>query len=71
MDDDDIQPAPISWSEYYITYGNAEIRIKFGENVVYSNFGTGNGYYNALGNDVVDFLGEEAKENKMATFLAY
>jgi hypothetical protein len=39
----------ITYDEYYIIFGNSEIRLKSLENRVFSNFGISNGYYNSKG----------------------
>ena len=48
----------MTYDQYYIIYGNAEIRIKAGQNTVFSNFGVNNGYYDPRGHKVDDFLNE-------------
>ena len=42
----------ITYDEYYIIFGNSEIRIKSLETKVMSNFGLRNGYYDSQGNGV-------------------
>lgn len=36
----------MSYDSYYVVFGNAEMRIRTGENKVFSNFGIQNGYFN-------------------------
>jgi len=48
----------MTYDQYYIIYGNAEIRIKTGQNTVFSNFGVNNGFYNTRGHKVENFLNE-------------
>ena len=33
------------YDKFFLIYGNAEIRIKYGEKKVYSNFGINNSYF--------------------------
>jgi len=47
------------YDKYYLIFGNAEIRIKTGENKVYSNFGISNSFFNSLDDKVSDLLNEE------------
>ena len=42
----------VTFDNYYIIFGNSEVRIKQGEFKVFSNFGINNGFYNASGNTV-------------------
>lgn len=36
-----------TYDEYYLTLGNAELRIRIGDNHVYSSFGTQNEHFNS------------------------
>jgi hypothetical protein len=36
----------LTYDEYYLIYGNSEIRIRDGEFQVYSSFGGNSGYFN-------------------------
>lgn len=36
----------MTYDAYYVVFGNAEMRIRAGENKVFSNFGIQNGYFN-------------------------
>jgi len=35
----------ITYDDFYIIFGNSELRIKAGELLIFSNFGIANGYY--------------------------
>jgi len=48
----------VSYDDYYIIFGNSEIRLKWQECKVFSNFGTSNGYYNAQGESINTLLGQ-------------
>jgi hypothetical protein len=43
-------PKPITYDEYFIMWGNSDIRIKTGTQELYSNYSTGNGSYEEKGN---------------------
>ena len=45
------------YDKYYIIFGNAEIRIKVGENKVFSNFGISNSFFNHKNDKIFDLLG--------------
>lgn len=47
----------IVYDEYYIIFGNSELRIKSQENKIFSNFGISNGFYNSNGFKVDVLLG--------------
>jgi hypothetical protein len=48
----------LTYDDYYLIFGNSELRIKSLENKVFSNFGMASGYYNRRGDSVDSFLGE-------------
>lgn len=48
---------PVTYDEFFIIFGNSEMRIKSQESKVFSNFGINNGYYNNRGHKVDSFLG--------------
>jgi hypothetical protein len=52
-----------TYDEYYIIFGNSEIRIKSQEKRVYSNFGISNSYFKSRGHKVETLLGGSPKEN--------
>lgn len=45
--------------EYFIVYGNAELRIRTGEHTFFSNFGINNSYYNSKNKKLNYFAGED------------
>ena len=48
---------PVTYDDFFIIFGNSELRIKSLENKVFSNFGINNGYFNNRGHKVDYFLG--------------
>ena len=59
----------MTYDEFFLIFGNAEIRIKHGEDKVYSNLGIMAARYNCLGSTVNDLLGAgKEREVKMAGF---
>jgi hypothetical protein len=44
------------YDKNYCIYGNAEIRIKFGEKKIFSNFGISNGYFDSRKKKINDLL---------------
>ena len=48
------------YDEFYVIFGNAEIRIKIGENKVFSNFGINNGFFDTKGKKRGALLNEES-----------
>ena len=49
----------VSYDEYYIIYGNSEIRIKSQEELIFSNFGIAHSYFNSNGKKVAVLLAED------------
>lgn len=47
----------ITYDDYYVIFGNSEIRIKSMEDKVFSNFGINNSYYDCKGEKVTVLLG--------------
>ena len=48
----------VTYDDYFMIFGNSEIRIKSQECKIFSNFGTSNGYYFAQGETVNILLGQ-------------
>lgn len=48
----------IIYDDYYIIFGNSELRLRSQENRVFSNFGISNGYFANRGEKVSILLGE-------------
>jgi hypothetical protein len=46
------------YNEYFIIFGNAEIRIRANEKTVFSNFGIASSFFNPRNKRVHDLLGE-------------
>ena len=51
----------IAFDKYFLIFGNGEIRLKHGEDKVFSNIGVNNGFYNANGAKSNEMLGEGAE----------
>jgi hypothetical protein len=49
----------ISYDDYFLIFGNSELRVKTGEFRLFSNFGIANGYYKNRGEKVNSLLGED------------
>jgi hypothetical protein len=52
-------PRPITYDEYYMIFGNSEIRLKFREDLLFSNFGTLGAFYDNRKQPVDCLLGED------------
>lgn len=62
----------VSYDEYYIIYGNSEIRIKSQEELIFSNFGIANSYFNSNGKKVDILLAEDNnREVPLETYEIY
>jgi hypothetical protein len=48
----------ISYDDYYLIFGNSELRLRTQENKVFSNFGINTSYYANRGETVNTLLGE-------------
>lgn len=49
------------YDQYYAIFGNAEIRVKTGNETVFSNFGINNAFFDGRGDKVNAFLNEGDK----------
>lgn len=49
----------ISYDDYFIIFGNSELRIKSLEFTIFSNFGISNGYFDNRGEKVQSILGAD------------
>ena len=59
----------IAYDDFFLIFGNSELRIKTGEKNVFSNFAISNGYYNCQGEKVATLLG--AGTEREIEFLNY
>lgn len=48
----------ISYDDYYLIFGNSELRLKSLEQKLFSNFGIANSYYDPKGEKVISILGQ-------------
>jgi hypothetical protein len=66
------RPKPIGWEEHYLIWGNSELRIRFGETLMYSNFATNNGFYDNKDENVGMLLGNGSnRETEMYSYEIY
>jgi hypothetical protein len=55
----------ITYDDYFIIFGNSEIRIKSGEKKMFSNFGLSNSYFKHNGDGVDMLLGGSKTDREM------
>jgi len=55
----------ISYDDFFVIFGNSEIRIKSQEKKVFSNFGVSNSYYRHNGDGVNVLLGGTKTEREI------
>lgn len=55
----------IIYDEYYLIFGNSELRIKSLDNKVFSNFAINNSYYASRGEKVTVLLGGGPQDREM------
>jgi len=48
----------ITYDDYYLIFGNSEIRLRSLEFKLFSNFGISNSFYDSRGDKVQELLGE-------------
>ena len=53
---------------YHLFVGNSDIRIRFESGTMVSNFGIGVKYFKIENYKMVDFLGEDRRDQEMKTF---
>jgi hypothetical protein len=58
----------VTYDDYYIIFGNSEIRVKSLELSVFSNFGISNGFYNCKGMGVEAILCSPNREVEVETY---
>ncbi len=64
-------PRPITYDEHFLIWGNADFRLKFGSNYLYSNYATSSASYEELGNEnptVEDLLLFEERETVLTDY---
>lgn len=59
----------MTYDDFFLIFGNAEMRIRANEKTVFSNFGIGNSFFNNRGAKVNQILG--AGENREVEFQGY
>ena len=60
----------ISYDEYYLLFGNSEIRLRSGESLIFSNFGIANSNFDNK-NQSVDALFGEGKDKRELPIAGY
>jgi len=58
----------VTYDDYYIIFGNSEIRLKSLELSVFSNFGISNGFYESKGKGVEALLCNGSREVEIETY---
>ena len=48
----------MAYDPFFLIFGNSELRLRFGDKKVYSNFGVANGYFLSKGDNVSNLLNE-------------
>jgi hypothetical protein len=64
-------PKPITYDEYFIMWGNSDIRIKSGTDELFSAYATATGAFEEKGNEesvVADFLLQEDRDAVLVDF---
>lgn len=56
---------PITYDDYYLIFGNSEIRLRSQEKIIFSNFGISNGYYASRGKNVSILLGGSPQQREL------
>ena len=60
---------PITYDDYYLIFGNSEVRLKSLDSKLFSNFGISNSFFDSRGDRVNELIGEGAeREVEMASF---
>jgi hypothetical protein len=65
------KPRPITYDEFFLIWGNSDIRIKSGTNELFSSYGTANASYEEVGNEnpIIDDLFQIAdRETPLADY---
>lgn len=55
----------VTYDDFYIIMGNSEVRIKSQDEMLFSNFGISNGYFNTKGEKVGVLMGGGASEREL------
>ncbi len=58
----EVKSSVVPFDDFYIIFGNSEIRIKGNETKLYSNFGASTGIFEVGNDKVEDFFGEKSTE---------
>lgn len=61
----------MSYDEYFIVFGNSEIRIKSQELILFSNFGISNACYPSNDDTLENFLGSSVREVNIEEYEVY
>lgn len=55
----------ITYDDYFLIFGNSQVRLRSGQNKVFSNFAISNSYFNPRGKRVSDILGGSIQEREL------
>jgi len=54
----------VTYDDYFLIFGNSELRIRWGELVLFSNFAVSNGYYDCRGEKYTALMGSGAQRTE-------
>lgn len=61
----------MTYDPYYLIFGNAELRVRAGEEKVFSNLGINNSYFNSEGWRAKDLLNDSNNEVRLIDYEIY
>lgn len=61
----------VTYDPYYLIFGNAELRVRAGEEKVFSNLGINNSYFNSEGWRAKDLLNDSSNEVRLIDYEIY
>jgi len=59
----------MTYDDFFLIYGNSEMRIRMGDNKLFSNFGLNGGYFESRGDNVDIYIGSNT--NRETYFVTY
>jgi len=62
----------MTYDDFFFIYGNSEMRIRMGDNKLFSNFGMNGGSFESRGDSVGSYIGSNTnRETKFVTYEVY
>lgn len=58
----------VAYDDYFIIFGNSEVRLKSQDKKIFSNFGVNNGYYQNNGDKIDIIFGTSIRELEMSSY---